>query len=500
MNSIVECVPNFSEGRDRRIVDQIIDAILSVPGLCLMDMEMDADHNRSVVTFVGEKEKVGEGALRAIGKAADLIDLTHHQGSHPRIGATDVVPFIPVGNVTLQECVAIARFVGEEAARRFRIPVYLYEAAAGRADRVHLENIRKGQFERLSEEIATKPERYPDFGMPKIHPTAGATVVGARKFLIAYNINLNTPDVSVANTIARAIRQSSGGLRYVKAMGVDLKSRGLAQVSMNLTDYEQTPIPRVFELVKREAERFGARIAGSEMVGLIPQAALDSAAEYYLQIEGFKPGIIFENRLQSLMAQNESLLGLTVADFTNVVAQTQPAPGGGSVAALAGALAASLGEMVTGFSLSRKELEQFHAPLQALMGKFRAAHLYLQAAVQKDNDSYAAVEAAMKMPKASEEEKKRRQESMQHALKTAALVPMEVAEAAAELLRLFQQLEPISNQNLESDLQTGIAMAHAAIRGALANVSINLKSIKNEALAADLSRRTQSVKDSASTI
>jgi glutamate formiminotransferase len=500
MNSIVECIPNFSEGRDRRIVDQIIEAILSVPGLCLMDMEMDADHNRSVVTFVGEKEKVGEGALRAIGKAAELIDLTHHQGSHPRIGATDVVPFIPVRNVTLQECVAIARFVGEEAAQRFRIPVYLYEAAAGRADRVHLENIRKGQFERLSEEIETKPERHPDFGAPKIHPTAGATVVGARKFLIAYNINLNTPDVSIANNIARAIRQSSGGLRYVKAMGVDLKSRGLAQVSMNLTDYEQTPISRVFELVKREAERFGVSIAGSEVVGLIPQAALDSAAEYYLQIETFQPGIIFENRLQSLMAQTESLLGLTVADFTNIVAQTRPAPGGGSVAALAGALAASLGEMVTGFSLSKKELEQFRAPLQALMGKFRTAHLFLQAAVQTDNDAYAAVEAAMKLPKASEEEKRRRQESMQLAMKAAALVPMEAAEAAAELLKLFQQLDPISNQNLKSDLQTGIAMAHAAVRGALANVSINLKSIKDASLAADLRLRMQSVEALVSTL
>jgi glutamate formiminotransferase len=307
MNSIVECVPNFSEGRDRSIVDRIVKAILSVPGLCLLDVDLDADHNRSVVTFVGEKEKVGEGALNAIGKAAELIDLTRHQGSHPRIGATDVVPFIPVRNVTLNECVDIARLVGEEAARRYGIPIYLYEAAAAHPERVPLENIRKGQFEALRDEIEKFTERRPDFGPCKIHPTAGATVVGARKFLIAYNINLNTSDVSIAKKIAKTVRQSGGGLPHVKAMGVNLKSRGLAQVSMNLTDFEQTSIATVFEQVKHEAERFGVGIAGSEVVGLIPQAALDDAVVHLLQIEDFHPEIIFENRLQVLLNQNQKL-------------------------------------------------------------------------------------------------------------------------------------------------------------------------------------------------
>ena len=399
MNTIIECVPNFSEGRNRRIVDQIIAAILTVPGLCLMDMEMDADHNRSVVTFVGEKETVGEGALRAIGKAAELIDLTHHQGSHPRIGATDVVPFIPVRNVTLDECVAIARHVGEEAARRYGIPIYLYEAAATRPDRVQLENIRKGQFEGLREEIGKSAERHPDFGLPKIHPTAGATVVGARKFLIAYNINLDTSIVAVAKAIAKSIRQSGGGLPYVKAMGVDLKSRGLAQVSMNLTDYEQTSISKVFDEVKLEAERLGVGISGSEVVGLIPQAALDAAAEHYLQIENFRPEMIFENRLQSLLGQRQTLPDLSVAAFLDAVSQTGAVPGGGSVAALAGALAASLGEMVVGFSLSKKELAEYQPQLRDLLEKFKTAHLELQSAIQKDSDSYAGVESALKMPK-----------------------------------------------------------------------------------------------------
>jgi glutamate formiminotransferase / formiminotetrahydrofolate cyclodeaminase len=495
MNSIVECVPNFSEGRDRSIVERIIDAILAVPGLCLMDVEMDGDHNRSVVTFVGQKEKVGEGALHAIGQAAALIDLTRHHGSHPRIGATDVVPFIPVRNVTLEECVAIARFVGEEAARRYGIPIYLYEAAATRPERVHLENIRKGQFEGLREEIAQSPERHPDFGAAQIHPTAGATVVGARKFLIAYNINLNTPDVSIAKEIAKRVRQSGGGLPCVKAMGVDLKSRGLAQVSMNLTDYEQTPISRAFEMVKQEAELFGADISGSEVVGLMPQAALDSAAQHYLQIENFRPEMIFENRLQMLLSQKQTLPDISVAAFLGAVSAANSVPGGGSVAALAGALAASLGEMVAGISISRKELGEFQTQLQELLEKFGAMHLSLQAAMQKDSDSYAGFESALKMPKASDEEKKRRQERMQQALQAATLVPLDVAEKAAGLLQSFQELEPVSNPNLKSDLQTGFWMAIAAIRGALANVAINLKSIKDELFSDELKRRVQAVED-----
>jgi glutamate formiminotransferase / formiminotetrahydrofolate cyclodeaminase len=493
MNSIVECVPNFSEGRDRRIVDRIIEAILAVPGICLMDVELDADHNRSVVTFVGEKETVGEGALSAIGKAAELIDLTRHRGSHPRIGATDVVPFIPVRNVILDECVAIARRVGEEAARRYGIPIYLYEAAATRPDRAHLENIRRGQFEGLRDEIECFPERRPDFGVPKIHPTAGATVVGARKFLVAYNINLNSPDISIAREIARTVRQSSGGLPHVKAMGVELKSRGLAQVSMNLTDYEQTSISVAFEQVRREAERFGAGIAGSEVVGLIPQAALDAAAEQFLHIENFRPEIIFENRLQILLSQKQTLPDLSVSAFMDAVAQSTTVPGGGSVSALAGALAAALGEMVTGFSFSRKEGEEFQAQLRELLEQFRTVHQSLRSAIQKDSDSYAAFGSALKMPKGTDEEKKHRQEQMQRGLQGATLAPIAVAEQAAALLQCLNQLKPISNPNLISDLQTGVAMAHAAIRGALANVAINLKSIKDEAFSTEMKQRVESV-------
>ncbi len=268
MSTLVECVPNFSEGRDRAKVDAIIEA-MKAPGVYLLDREMDADHNRCVITLVGDREAIAEAAIRGVGRAAELIDLTQHQGAHPRMGAADVIPFMPIEGLALEDCVAIARHVGEEIWKRYQIPVYLYEAAAATPERQNLENIRRGQFEGLREEIATNPARRPDFGEPRIHPTAGATVVGARKFLIAYNIYLNTADVEIAKQIAKAVRFSNGGLRYVKAAGFPV--RGLAQVSMNLTDFEQTPIARVFEYVSREAARYGVMPAFSEIVGLVPE-------------------------------------------------------------------------------------------------------------------------------------------------------------------------------------------------------------------------------------
>jgi glutamate formiminotransferase len=267
MTRLIECVPNFSEGRDPGKIDAILAAISSVPGVYVLDREMDTDHHRCVVTLAGEPDAVAEAALLGVGKAAELIDLTVHQGAHPRVGATDVLPFIPIEGVTLEDCVALARRVGSEIWKRYRIPVYFYEAAATRPDRTNLENVRRGQFEGLRDDIKRNHERQPDVGEPKLHPTAGTTVVGARKFLVAYNVNLNTSDIGVANKIARAIRFSSGGLRYVKSMGVALKARNLAQVSINLTDFESTPMHRVYEMVKREAERYGAVPVGSEIVG-----------------------------------------------------------------------------------------------------------------------------------------------------------------------------------------------------------------------------------------
>ncbi len=293
---LVECVPNFSEGRRHEVVREIVAAVAGVPGARLLDYSSDSNHNRSVLTFIGEPGPVKEGAFRAIARAAELIDMEEHKGEHPRIGATDVVPFVPVLGVTMAECVALARELGAEVAERLRIPVYLYEEAATRPERQNLANIRRGEYEALKREIHL-PERRPDFGEPVMHPTAGATVIGARHFLIAYNINLGTPDVSIARKIARTVRASSGGLMYVKALGVKLEDRDLAQVSMNLTNFEKTPMHVAFNLVKAEAERYGVTVVGSEVVGLVPLDAVLAAAEHYLRIEGFSRKQVLEARV-----------------------------------------------------------------------------------------------------------------------------------------------------------------------------------------------------------
>jgi glutamate formiminotransferase len=300
MTRLIECVPNFSEGRDLSKVDALLDAMSTVTGAWVLDRTSDADHNRSVITLAGEPEAVVEAAIRGAGKAAELIDMTCQEGVHPRIGATDVIPLIPLEGLSMEECVALAWHVGQELWDRYRIPVYFYEAAATRPERVNLENIRKGQFEGLREDALRNPDRSPDIGEPRLHPTAGATAVGARKVLIAYNIYLDTKDVSVAREIARAIRSSSGGLPHVKAIGVEMKTRGLTQVSINLTDFEQTPLHLVFETVKREAERHGCAVVGSEIIGLIPRQAIELSAESYLLLENFSPAQVLENRLAAV--------------------------------------------------------------------------------------------------------------------------------------------------------------------------------------------------------
>ena len=288
MNSIVECVPNFSEGRRREVVDAIVQSFADVPGVMFLDAEMDADHNRSVVTFAGEPDAVIEAAVRAVACARDRIDLTQHSGQHPRMGAADVVPFVPVEGVTLEDCAELARRCGRRIGEELGIPVFLYEAAASRPDRVSLADVRRGQFEGLREAIGRDVDRTPDFGPHVIHATAGATAVGARRFLVAFNANLNTRDVRTAKAVAAAIREQSGGLKNVRALGFSIEDGRRAQVSMNLVNTEATPIHRVLHLVRAEAARHGAAIAGCEVVGLIPQAALLDAAEHALQLENFR--------------------------------------------------------------------------------------------------------------------------------------------------------------------------------------------------------------------
>jgi glutamate formiminotransferase len=297
MQTIVECVPNFSEGEDRNKIESILQALLAGPEVHLLGTQMDADHNRTVMTFVGTGESVGEAALRAIGRAAELIDLNDHRGVHPRMGATDVVPFVPIKGVDLRDCVEIARWVAQETWRRFRIPTYLYEAAARDPRRKNLEYVRRGQFEQLREEIRENPDRRPDFGDAELHPTAGATAVGARNFLIAYNINLNTTDLSLAKSIARKIRASDGGFPAVKAIGVEVKAHGLVQVSINLTDFLTTSIAMIFDAVAAEAALAGVAIDSSEIIGLVPRRAIENADIPRLKLRNFGPHLILENQL-----------------------------------------------------------------------------------------------------------------------------------------------------------------------------------------------------------
>jgi len=296
MNQIIECVPNVSEGRDQEKISELIKEVVSTEGVKLLDYSSDKDHNRTVITFVGDKEGVKEAAFKLIKKASEIIDMRYHKGEHPRIGAVDVVPFVPVKNVTMEECVQIARELGERVGKELNIPVYLYEEAATTPERKNLENIRRGEYEGFFEKIK-QPEWKPDFGPSEMNPKSGATVIGARNFLIAFNVNLGTNDIEIANKIAKAVRFSSGGYRYVKAMGVELKERGIVQVSMNLTDFNKTPIYRVFETIKAEASRYGVNVVGSEIIGLVPSKALLDVADYYLRLENFSMDMVLENRI-----------------------------------------------------------------------------------------------------------------------------------------------------------------------------------------------------------
>ena len=464
---LVECVPNFSEGRDTAKIDAIAQAILGVPEVVLLDREADADHNRCVLTFVGPPAAVADAAFRGVEKAVASIDLTKHQGAHPRIGAADVVPFIPIEGVTLEECVRLAERVANEIWNRLRVPVYLYESAARRPDRVNLENIRRGQFEALIQEMGTVAERAPDVGDAVCHPTAGATVVGARKFLIAYNVNLGTPDVSIAKKIAKTIRFSTGGFRFVKSMGVMLGTRNLAQVSINLTDFEQTPMHLVFETVRREAERWGVPVVGSEIVGLIPQKAIEMSADYFLRFENFRPELVLENRVAEAIGARSGL-----PEFLDALAAPTATPGGGSASAAAAAMAAALGAMVT--RLAKQDPQPFETDRR-----------FFTEAVDRDAEAFQKVRAAYKRPKDE------RAPFVEEALHGAAEVPLEVFERASRMQTRLNALQIPAK--FGSDLAVAKALTVAAKAGVLENVNINLDSIREETFKAAVQARLRAL-------
>lgn len=466
MEKIVECIPNFSEGRDQAKIDQILDVIKSA-GVELLDHEKDADHNRAVVTFVGEPEAVLDAAFRAIKKAAELIDLNKHKGEHPRLGATDVVPFVPIKNVTTRECVELAKRLARKVAEELKIPVYLYEDAATRPERQNLANIRKGEFEGLREEIATNPARMPDFGEPKIHPTAGAVVIGARFPLIAFNMNLTTSDVKIAQNIAQAIRFGSGGFRYVKSLGFMLKEEQRAQVSCNMTNYTKTPLSRVFETARREAERYGVNIKESEIVGLVPEKALIDAAIYYLRLDRFNEEQILEYKLHGKAGKQ------SIMDFLHTLALARPTPGGGSVAALQGALGTALLSMVTGITEKKtkdQELKEFHGFLKLTTYEF---YKY----IEKDKHAFDQVLVAFKLPEDDEQEKREKAMAVQKAYQHAAQIPLEVCRKVLFVYPYARTLAEKGLKNAISDVGVALYSLHSSFLGARINVLINLNSI-----------------------
>lgn len=482
MSKIIECVPNFSEGRRPEIIDQIVAAITAVEGTYLLDREMDADHNRAVITFIGSPDAVKAGAFAGIARATELIDMNKHSGEHPRLGATDVCPFIPLVGAGIDECVILAKELGRKVADELKIPVYLYENAAAKPQRENLAVIRKGEYEGIKAEMGTNPERDPDIGEAKMHPTAGAIVIGARMPLVAYNIYLNTRDLSVAKKIAKAIRSRSGGFQYCKALGFDIQDRAMVQVSMNLTNYLKTPIFRVFDTVKREAERYGTSVYSSEIVGLTPQQALVDCAEYFLQLEEFSTDQLVETHLLKLF-QGEPPKAEKPDTFFDQVASNSPAPGGGSVAAASGALGSALAAMVARLTLGKKKYREVSGEMSAVLEKAEALRKTLTARIEEDAEAFDRVMDARALPKNSDAEKAVRKEAMDKANVLATEVPLQTMRDGLEALAQAEVAAAKGNPNSVSDAGVAALMARAAVEGAWLNVKINLGGFPDEARA-----------------
>lgn len=473
MQQIVECVPNFSDGRNPAVYNGIADAIRSVAGIHVLNVSADADHNRSVITFVGNAAAVEEAAFRAVGKAAELINLDTHQGEHPRIGATDVFPFIPVKGITIEECVAIARRVGQRVGEELGVAVYLYGSAASSPERTRLPDIRKGQYELWKSEVASNPARKPDFGPAEPKPW-GATVIGVRPFLIAYNLYLNSDDVEIADQISKNIRFTGGGLRYLQAKGFLVE--GQAQVSMNLTNFSKTPIYRMQELVRQEAARYGLTITKAELVGLMPQQALIDTAIWYLQLHDMGNDQILE-QLISQVSEEE----VTVNAFLDSVADKSPTPGGGSGAALAGALAAALTQMVAGLTAGRKKYIDFDAESREILARAAELRAQLTEAIAEDAAAFDSLMAAYRNKDLDEAAKS---QAVEMATIHAGEVPLNVARLSHQIAQLGQTMVQHGNANAVTDAAAAVIMAHAAVQTAALNVKINAVELKDRDLAA----------------
>ncbi len=526
---LVECVPNISEGRRPEVWEAVVEAAAGVSGVSVLNVDPGAETNRTVITLVGEPEAMLEGVFRLIEKALSLIDMSGHHGAHPRLGAVDVVPFVPVAEATMEECVGLARRLGERVGRELALPVYLYEDAATRPERRNLADIRAGEYEGLEAKLRD-PEWQPDFGPAGFVPHSGACVIGARKFLVAYNVNLNTTDRRLANRVAFDVREKGrirrdaagepvlgrdgeperepGLLRSVKAVGWTIPEFGCAQVSMNLTDLDITPLHLAFDTCEERAAERGLRVTGSELVGLVPRAALLEAGRHYLRRMGRSTGVperdlvrvalrtmglsevktfdpaerIIEYRLQA----PAPLASMTVAAFTDELSSDSPAPGGGSVSALVGALGAALAAMVANLSHAKKGFEEIQERLSSIAVRGQDVKDRLLAAVDEDTRAFDRLLEAMRMPKATSEQQAERGARLAQATRHAVEVPLGVLEACPEILELCTEVASIGLQASRSDAGVGAQMARAAAAGAYQNVCINLAGFADRELASAL--------------
>jgi glutamate formiminotransferase/formiminotetrahydrofolate cyclodeaminase len=539
--NLVECVPNFSEGRDLAKISAITKEIEATPKVSLLDVDPGDSTNRTVVTFIGTPEAVKEAAFKAIKKAAEVIDMSKHSGAHSRIGATDVCPFVPVTGVTMEDCVQLARELGERVGRELGIPVYLYEEAAQKQDRKNLATIRVGQYEGLEEKLKD-PEWAPDYGKPVFNANAGATVIGAREFLIAYNINLNTTDHTLARHIAFNLRERGrakrdedvkivrdkngkaikipGKFKEVKAVGWHVEDYGIAQISINFTNYKISPPHLVFDEAIKEAEQIGLRVTGSELVGLIPKEAMLMAGRYYLNKQGKSPGVPEEELIRIAVLSlglndvapfdqkkkiieyqftevENSLLDLNLRGFANELSMDSPAPGDGSTAALCGALSSALSAMVSNLTVGKKEYEDVQSKIKDLATHGQALKDQLLHDVDADSVAFNNVMGAMRMTNKTDEQKEARAAAVEETSKEATSVPFGVLEKCVEALKLAKEVLLHGNKNSISDAGVAGLTAQAGAEGAFYNVRINLPDIQDEKFKKDISHRANSLKEEA---
>ena len=475
MGKFVECVPNFSEGRDLAKINAIVDAARAVPGVLVLDVEKDADHNRTVLTFMAPVETAADAMFAVTKKAAQLIDLNHHKGEHPRMGATDVAPFIPIMDSTIEDCIALAEKAGERIGRELNIPVYLYDRAAKFEHRRDLAKVRKGQFEGLKEVIGKDPERVPDFGPNHIHPTAGAMAVGARNQIVNFNVNLATTDMEFSKALAKKIRTSGGGLPALRAKEIFLESKGQVQMSTVLTDYKTTSIKRVMDELQKDLGPKGIAVTGTELIGLTTQDALTDYAVENLQVKDFKKEEqVLETKLLKLLSSWQAGAGL----FVDALANTEPTPGGGSAAGVSGAMGCALGQMALGITLRSKKLDEAKKPaLRELNDRLGAHKAALMTCVSEDSASFDVFMEAMKIPKDNPERKVK----MQAALKHAAEVPLKTARLASEAMAGLTVCQGSVSPHVMSDYRSARYLLEAAVRCAAENVFINAEGLEDKA-------------------